>query len=155
MKKLFGWLVRHEKLSAAFTLLLVVALIIQIQYMNRDVGGVANPPRPQTQAEKIEVAENSGAPSDVSGRWEMIVPQKNRTSVWTLTLAQDGEALKGVIKSEGGDLNVVGTIKGGSLNLTAQRFGVTVEFPADVDGEHMTGTMRVLHINRPWTAKRL
>jgi hypothetical protein len=80
--------------------------------------------------------------------------RKGGVQTMTLTLAQNGEALSGVIKSEGGDLTVTGTIKERAINLTAKRFGFTVEFPATFDGEMMTGTMRALTVTRQWTAKR-
>ena len=76
------------------------------------------------------------------------------TQAWTLRLEQDGERLKGVINSEGGDLPVSGTIKGSSINLSAEKFGATVEFPATVNGDSMTGTMSVLTVTRHWTARR-
>jgi hypothetical protein len=63
--------------------------------------------------------------------------------------------IKGVINSEGGDLPVAGTIRGQSIKLSAKRFGVTVEFPATLTGDTMTGTMRAMTVTRPWTAKRM
>lgn len=80
--------------------------------------------------------------------------RKGGTQTWTLTLEQNGEMLNGVINSEGGDLPVTGTIKGQTINLSAKRFGVTVEFPATVNGDAMTGTMHALMVKRQWTAKR-
>ena len=73
---------------------------------------------------------------------------------WTLMLTQKEEALSGIIRSEGGDLPVSGTIKGNEISLSAKRFGTTVEFPARFDGKTMTGTMNALTISRQWTAKR-
>ena len=64
------------------------------------------------------------------------------------------EQLTGVINSEGGALPVAGTIKGPAIDLSAKRFGVTVEFAAILNGDTMTGTMRVVTVNRQWTAKR-
>jgi len=77
------------------------------------------------------------------------------TQTWTLTLEQNGEMLKGVINSEGGDLPVAGTIKGKSINLSAKRFGVTLEIPATLNGDTMTGTMHALTVTLRWTAKRM
>jgi hypothetical protein len=85
----------------------------------------------------------------------MSVQKKNGgVQNWTLKLAQNGDALSGVITSEGGDLPVNGTRKGREISLSAKRFGATVEFPATYDGETMTGTMKVLTISRQWSAKR-
>jgi hypothetical protein len=69
-------------------------------------------------------------------------------------LEQNGEQLKSVINSVGGDLPVAVTIKGQKINLSAKRFGVTVEFPAVLQGETMAGEMRVLTVTRQWTSKR-
>jgi len=80
--------------------------------------------------------------------------KRGATQTWTLTLEQNGEQLKGVLNSEGGDLPVTGTIKGNVIDLSAKKFGVTVEFPAVLRGETMEGEMRVLTVNRHWTAKR-
>ena len=56
----------------------------------------------------------------------MSVQKRSGTQIWTLKLEQDGERLKGIINSEGGDLPVTGTIKGQTIKLSAKRFGVTV-----------------------------
>ena len=85
----------------------------------------------------------------------MSVPKRSGgAQTWTLKLEQDGEALTGVITSEGGDLPVSGTIRGQAVTLSAKRYGVTVEFPAVVEGDTMSGTMRALTVNKTWTAKR-
>jgi len=80
--------------------------------------------------------------------------RKGASQIWTLTLEQESEKLKGIINSEGGDLLIEGTIKGQSINLSAKRFGVTVEFPGTLDGDTMRGTMRALIVKRQWVAKR-
>ena len=80
--------------------------------------------------------------------------KKGGVQNWILTLSQDGDKLSGVISSEGGDLPVNGMIKGDEVSLSAKKFGVTLEFPARVEGETMTGTMKALMIRRQWTARR-
>ncbi|MBV9958641.1 MAG: hypothetical protein JO360_09475 [Acidobacteria bacterium] len=98
---------------------------------------------------------SNSSPVGLTGVWEMSVQKKSGgTQNWTLTLTQNGEALSGVIRSEGGDLPVNGSIKGEELSLSAKRFGTTVEFPAKFDGETMTGKMKALMIERQWTARR-
>lgn len=145
----FAWLVRHERLVAAVTVVLIIAFIVQMK-VRRD--------RAKPDISVALVNQSSPTPDrrgDLAGQWEMSVRKKSGgTQTWTLTLEQRGEALTGVINSEGGDLPVSGTVKGQSVNLSARQFGVTVRFPATFDGTMMTGTMRVLAINRQWTAKR-
>lgn len=151
MRRCFDWLIEHEKLLAGVTLVLVVALVAQIKFCKARDEPDVNFARslPSSQLEKP-----SGSTINVAGIWEMNVQKRSGTLSWTLKLEQHGEQLTGVINSEGGDLPVTGTIKGQAINLSAKRFGVTVEFPAILNGDTMTGTMRALTVNRQWTAKR-
>jgi hypothetical protein len=97
----------------------------------------------------------SASQSGLTGIWDMSVQKKSGgVQNWRLTLRQEGDALSGVITSEGGDLPVNGTVKGNEISLSAKRFGATVYFPATFDGETMTGTMSVLMIRRQWSATR-
>lgn len=129
--------------------MLIIAFIVQLK-VRRD--------RAEPEISRAVVNPSSLSPvarGELAGEWEMSVKKKRGgAQTWTLTLEQNGEALTGVINSEGGDLPVSGTVKGQSINLSARRFGVTVNFPATFDGTMMTGNMRVLAIDRQWTAKR-
>ena len=145
----FEWLVRHEKLVATVVVLLIIALAVQVKFCKGRIGLEG------AQPQASPTPRSSGSKIDVTGRWEMSVQKRSGgAQTWTLTLEQDGEVLTGVITSEGGDLPVSGTIKGQAVTLSAKRYGVTVEFPAIVEGDTMTGTMRVLSVNRQWAAKR-
>lgn len=134
-------------------MLLVNALVVQIKFCKVPVApeAILIPSHP----EPSPFVSSSTSTVSVAGKWEMSVPNKKGVQKWTLTLEQNGEILKGVIASEGGDLPVSGTIKGRAINLSAQRFGVTVDFPATLSGEMMTGSMRALTVTRQWTAKRM
>lgn len=149
-KTFFSWLIGHEKLVAGVTLVLVLALVAQIKFCKSRVEPGTDPSQLSSQP-----AKSTGSVVGISGTWEMSV-QKRRSGAqtWTLNLQQSGEQLKGVINSEGGDLVVTGTIKGQAINLSAKRFGVTVEFPATLTGDTIVGEMNVLTVNRHWTAKR-
>jgi len=151
MRRCFDWLIEHERPLFGVTLVLVVALVAQMKFCNArlepDVNFARSPPSSQ-------LNNPSGSAINVAGTWEMSVQKRSGTLTWTLKLEQHGEQLTGVINSEGGDLPVTGTIKGQAINLSAKRFGVTVEFPAILDGNTLTGTMRALTVNRQWTAKR-
>lgn len=134
-------------------MVLVVALVAQLKFCNPRVEPDVNFARSQPS----NLIENpSNLSTSVAGIWEMSVQKRSGTGTqtWTLKLEQNGEQLTGIIKSEGGDLPVTGTIKGQTINLFAKRFGVTVEFPARLERDTMTGTMRVLTISRQWTSKR-
>ena len=150
----FEWLVRHEKLVAAITFSLVIALVVQIKFCKTRVEPDASLIVSPQGASGSTSSSNSSF--GISGRWEMSLQRRNGgTQTWTLTLEQNGEMLKGVINSEGGDLPVAGTIKGKSINLSAKRFGVTLEIPATLNGDTMTGTMHALTVTLRWTAKRM
>lgn len=153
MKEYLDWLVRHEKLVASVTLALTVALGVQMKFCTARVGPQAE--APPGQPRESPAAAQPGSVSSVAGKWEMTIEKrKGGAQTWTLTLEQSGESLKGVINSEGGDLPVTGSVRGQSVSLSAKRYGVTVEFPATLDGDTMTGTMRALTVSRPWRARR-
>ena len=151
MAQLFQWLVEHEKVVASITFILAVTLLVQVKFF-----GVASDGPVSTNPTEINsVATDPIVAGPLSGVWEMRVRKpKGGVQNWTLSLTQNGEALSGVLTSEGGDLPVTGTIKGNEINLAAEKFGTTVELPATFDGQTMTGTMKVLMISREWTAKR-
>ena len=153
MRTLFDWLVRHERGVAALLLLLLIALFVQLKFFKRPGASATGPV-----AERA-LLRAAGTPpvatGSVAGRWEMQVQKrKGGAQTWTLTLEQSGEALRGIINSEGGDLPVSGSVRGNALKLSATRFGVTVEFDAAVEGDTMSGRMKTLTVERTWTAKR-
>jgi hypothetical protein len=153
MSNYFEWLVRREKIVVAITIVLAIALVVQMRFCRVRVVPEANLLPSQQRTSQIPQSPDSII--NIAGQWEMSVQKrKGGSQIWTLTLEQDGEELKGIINSEGGDLTIGGTIKGQSINLSAKRFGVTVEFPATLDGDMMKGTMRVLTVSRQWVAKR-
>ena len=154
MTGVFEWLVRHEKLVAAITFSLVIALVVQIKFcktrVEPDASLIVSPQGVS------QTAKSSSSTNGIAGRWEMSIQRrKGGTQTWTLTLEQNGEMLTGVLNSEGGDLPVAGTIKGKTINLSAKRFGVTLEIPATLNGDTMTGTMHALTVTIQWTAKRM
>ena len=156
MKAWFDWLVRHEKLVVAITISLVIALVVQMKFCKTKTRIEPEPILILGPPGVSQTATSSSSTNGVAGKWEMTIPRKKgRTQTWTLSLEQNGEMLKGVLNSEGGDLPVTGTIKGKSINLSAKRFGVTLEIPATLNGDTMTGTMHALTVTLHWTAKRM
>lgn len=153
MSNYLEWLARRETIVVAITIALAIALAVQIRFCKASV--VLDAPLSPSQPRISHTPQSSDSIVNVAGQWEMTLQSKKGGSQkWTLTLEQDGEKLKGILNSEGGDLPIVGTIIGPSINLSAKRFGVTVEFPATLDRDTMKGTMRVLSFSRPWVAKR-
>jgi hypothetical protein len=167
MKNAFEWLVRHEKFVIAVTAVLLLALGLQTYFKRKNrmleiCSQEANPspasatsPPSATSAASTPRIENASDPFSITGKWEMLVQKRKGTTSWTLILEQQREVLSGIIKSEGGDLPVTGTIKRRAITFTAQRFGFTVEFLASFDGNVMAGQMHALTVDRKWTAKRL
>jgi len=130
-----------------------MALVVQVRFCRKTIVPDATVSSNQTKLESP--VTSMVTPGRLTGTWDMSVQKKHGgVQNWTLTLTQNGEVLSGVLTSEGGDLPVSGTIKGNQISLAAKKFGITVEFPAKVDGEMMTGTMKALMISREWTAKR-
>jgi hypothetical protein len=157
VKRWFDWLIEHEKLLIGVTLVLALALVAQIKFCKSRVEPATESRQLNTEPNQIPSPSQtpSASTEGVSGTWDMSVPKKRGGAQnWILKLEQHGEQLKGVITSEGGDLTVTGTIKGRTISLSATRFGVTVEFPAVLQGDTMTGEMRALTVTRQWTAKR-
>ena len=146
MGRWFDWLVEHERYVVGVTLVLTLALVAQISFCKRP-----EPPANQAPA-RTEVPAGT---ADVAGTWEMSVQKKRGgTQTWTLKLRQNGQQLKGVLTSEGGDLDVAGDVQGQNINLSAKKFGVTLELPAVLDGDTMKGEMHALSVRLLWTARR-
>src|SRR6185503_6463260 len=114
MERYFAWLVRHERLVVAVTVVLIIAFVVQMKFRKDHA---------ETESSRVFVNQSSPSPearNDLAGTWEMSVKKRSGgTQTWTLTLEQNSEALTGVINSEGGDLSVSGTVKGPSVNLSA------------------------------------
>jgi hypothetical protein len=100
------------------------------------------------------------APAKVAGAWEMTNQGRNGAVTSTLTLTQDGGALKGTLKGMNGmDVPLEsGTVSGNSITFTVKRMGrngeVTVEYKGTVDGNTMKGTFMQGENSVDWTAKR-
>jgi hypothetical protein len=155
MKKAFDWLVRHEKSVFVVAAGLVVVLGLQTYFKGNNRTLETRSPQANISPASAPLIENANNPHSVTGKWEMLVQKRKGTTSWILILEQNGEALSGMIKSEGGDLPLTGTIKGRGIQFAAKRFGVKVEFLASINDDAMTGQMHVLTIDRKWTAKRL
>jgi hypothetical protein len=112
-------------------------------------------PEANASAASTPLLENSSYQLSVTGEWEVLVQKRTGTTSGTLILEQHGEALTGMIKSEGGALPVKGIIKGRAISFTGQRSGFTAEFNASINGNAMTGQVYALSINYNWTAARL
>lgn len=106
------------------------------------------------------MAVQAQAPAKVAGAWEMTNQGRNGPVTNTLTITQDGGALKGTMKGMNGmELQLENaTVSGNNIDFTVTRMGrngeVKVEYKGTVDGDTMKGTFMQGENSVDWTAKR-
>jgi hypothetical protein len=108
----------------------------------------------------IGVVAQAQAPAKVAGTWVMTNQGRNGVVTNTLTITQDGAALKGTMKAENG-MEVPlenGSVAGNNITFTVTRMGrngeVKAEYKGTVDGDTMKGTFQAGQNSVDWTAKR-
>jgi hypothetical protein len=100
------------------------------------------------------------APAKVAGTWTMTNQGRNGAVTNTLTITQEGGALKGTMKGMNGmDIPLENaTVAGNAIDFTVTRTGrngeVKVEYKGTVDGDTMKGTFQQGDNAVDWTAKR-
>jgi hypothetical protein len=100
------------------------------------------------------------APAKVAGTWEMTNQGRNGPVTNTLTITQDGGALKGTMKGMNGmEIPLENaTVNGNNISFTVTRMGrngeVKVEYKGTVDGAAMKGTFMQGENSVDWTAKK-
>ena len=108
----------------------------------------------------LSVIAQAQAPAKVAGTWVMTNQGRNGVVTNTLTLTQDGGALKGSMKAENGMETPLdsGSIAGNDITFTVTRQGrngeVKVEYKGMVDGDSMKGTFQAGQNSVDWMAKR-
>jgi hypothetical protein len=108
----------------------------------------------------LGMVAHAQAPANVSGAWTVTNQGRNGVVTNTLTLTQDGGALKGSMKADNGnDVQLdSGSISGNDITFTVTRMGrngeVKVEYKGTVDGDAMKGTFQMGQNAVDWTAKR-
>ncbi len=100
-------------------------------------------------------------PANVAGTWNMTVDGGQGTLSMVLTIQQDGGKLKGSVKSDFGDSQIEGTIKGNSIDfvvhVTSDNGNFDIEHLGTVDGDTMKGTTKMQGTDNSagqWTATR-
>jgi len=98
------------------------------------------------------------APANVAGTWQMSSEGRNGPMTQTLTITQDGTAIKGTLSGPRGDAPFEGTVAGNKISFTIKRETpngtFTLEYSATVNGDSMEGTVHSERFDRKFTAKR-
>lgn len=97
-------------------------------------------------------------PAQVGGTWQLSVETPRGTMEQTLTLEQDGAALKGTVSGPRGEAPVEGKVDGNKVSFTVKRETpngtFTLEYTGVADGDSMSGTVHSPRFDNKWTAKR-
>lgn len=99
------------------------------------------------------------AQNPVAGSWALTVDSPQGTMQATLTLAVDGDALKGSISNDMGETPISGgTVAGGQVNFQFDYAGpsgpITIISTATVNGDEIKGEMNYGQGTAPFTGKR-
>jgi len=98
-------------------------------------------------------------PAKVAGTWEMTYEGPRGTRTQTLTIQQDGSAIKGTAKGQRGEAPLEGSVTGNNIKFTITRETpsgtFTLEYSGTVDGDSMKGTVHSERFDGEWTAKRV
>lgn len=97
-------------------------------------------------------------PAKVGGSWQMTVETPRGSIDQTLTLEQDGSALKGTLSGPRGDAALEGKVDGNKVSFTVKRETpngtFTLEYTGTIDGDSIAGTVHSERFDGKWTAKR-
>jgi hypothetical protein len=109
----------------------------------------------------LGVMAQAQAPAKVAGAWVMSFQGRGGTVMSTLTLTQDGGALKGSMKAADGTETQLdsGTVSGNDITFSVTRTGrdgnpQKIEYKGTVAGDAITGTFQRGQNSVDWTAKR-
>ena len=98
-------------------------------------------------------------PAKVAGTWEMTFEGPRGTRTQTLTIQQDGSAIKGTAKGQRGEAPLEGSVTGNNIKFTITRETpngtFTLEYSGTVEGDSMKGTVHSERFDGEWTAKRV
>jgi hypothetical protein len=105
------------------------------------------------------LAVKAQEPANVAGTWQMTMEGRQGQMTQTLTIEQDGGAIKGTVKGERGpEANLEGTVDGNKISFTVKRQTprgeMTTAYTGTVDGDTIKGTMQMGEMNRNWSATR-
>jgi hypothetical protein len=100
------------------------------------------------------------ADANVAGNWEMTSEGRNGPQTQTLTITQDGAAIKGTLKGQRGDAPLEGTVAGNKITFSVTRTTqngdkMVMEYTGTVDGDSIKGKVHSERFgDRDWSAKR-
>jgi hypothetical protein len=98
-------------------------------------------------------------PAKVAGTWEMTYEGPRGTRTQTLTIQQDGSAIKGTAKGQRGEAPLEGSVTGNNIKFTITRETpngtFTLEYSGTVEADSMKGTVHSERFDGEWTAKRV
>jgi hypothetical protein len=105
------------------------------------------------------LATSASAQTSVTGDWDVSITSPQGTNSLKVTLTQDGDKVKGVFKTQMGELPFEGTINGNDLKfnytLPFQGQMIDITMNGKVEGESITGTANFGGMAEgQWTAKR-
>lgn len=97
--------------------------------------------------------------ANVAGTWEISSQGQNGTMTSTLTITQDGGAIKGTMKNQRGESPLEGTVAGNKVHFTVKRTNqngetMVIEYNATLDGDALKGTVHSPRGDRDFAAKR-
>lgn len=98
-------------------------------------------------------------PAKVAGTWEMTYEGPRGTRTQTLTIQQDGSAIKGTAKGQRGEAPLEGSVTGNNIKFTITRETpngtFTLEYSGTVEADSMKGKVHSERFDGEWTAKRV
>ncbi len=100
-------------------------------------------------------------PANVAGTWNMTVNSDQGALTMVLTIQQDGGKIKGTSKSDFGESQLDGTVKGNSIDfivhVKSDNGDFDVEHIGTVDGDTIKGTFKMpgnADFSGQWSATR-
>jgi hypothetical protein len=100
------------------------------------------------------------APANVAGAWEVTSEGRNGPMTQTLTITQDGAAIKGTMKGQRGEAPVEGTVAGSKITFSVTRTNqdgdkMVMEYTGTVEADSIKGKVHSERFgDRDFTAKR-
>jgi D-glucosaminate-6-phosphate ammonia-lyase len=98
------------------------------------------------------------APADVAGSWDVTIESERGSFNQTLTLTQDGSAIKGTLKNQRGESTLEGSVTGNAIKFTSKRQTdngtFSMDYTGTVDSDSMSGTLHNERFDAKWSAKR-
>lgn len=107
----------------------------------------------------VLAAANPGrAQEAVAGKWELNIDSPQGSTTAVLTLAVDGDAVKGSLASAAGETPIAGKVNGGqvtfSFDFNGPNGAMTITSKATVTGDDVKGEMDYGVGTVPFTGKR-